>query len=134
MADNLSYEFPPGTQVNWWSFSSCTNEPAVLENSAYLGNSGDRTLFSVEAINGRKIDGHSHFVEENEVLLPGTQMIVQSQFSPAENLHIIHLKQVIPEATLLEKAHAIGIAKRDSSYQFVYRLFCSSLQSSLARC
>lgn len=103
VTDNLSYEFPPGTQVNWWSFSSCTSEPAVLENSAYLGNSGDRTLFSVEAINGRKIDGHSHFVEENEVLLlPGTQMIVQSQFSPAENLHIIHLKQVIPEETLLE--------------------------------
>jgi hypothetical protein len=29
-------------------------------------------------------------------------MIVQSQFSPAPELHIIHLKQIIPEETLLE--------------------------------
>ena len=103
VTDNLSSEFPPDTQVNWWAFSSCTSEPNVLENRAYLGNSGNRTLFSVEAINARKIDLHSQYVEENEVLLlPGTQMIVQSQFSPAENLHIIHLKQVIPKETLLE--------------------------------
>ena len=100
---NLSDEFLPGTQVNWWAFSSCTSELTVLHSNVYLGNSGDRTLFSVEAINARKIDGHSHFIEENEVLLlPGTQMIVQSQGSPAENLHIIHLKQVIPQEILLE--------------------------------
>jgi hypothetical protein len=69
----------------------------------YLGSTGDRTLFSVEAINGRTIRAHSHFVTEDEILLlPGTHMIVQSQFSPASDLHIIHLKQVIPEEVLLE--------------------------------
>ena len=68
-----------------------------------LGNTGNRTLFSVEAINARTVRAHSHFVTEDELLLlPGTQMIVQSQFSPASELHIIHLKQVIPEETLLE--------------------------------
>jgi hypothetical protein len=75
----------------------------VLENNMYLGNTGSRTLFSVEAINGRTIRAHSHFVTEDEILLlPGTRMIVQSQFSPASDLHIIHLKQVIPEEMLLE--------------------------------
>ncbi len=69
----------------------------------YLGNTGDRTLFSVEVINGRTVRDHSHFVTEDEILLlPGTHMIVQSQFSPAPELHIIHLKQVIPEEVLLE--------------------------------
>jgi hypothetical protein len=69
----------------------------------YLGNTGDRTLFSVEVINGRTISAHSHFVTEDELLLlPGTHMVVQSQFSPAPELHIIHLKQVIPEEVLLE--------------------------------
>ena len=69
----------------------------------YLGNTGDRTLFSVEAINGRSVRGHSHFDTEDEILLlPGTHMIVQSQFSPAANLHVIHLKQVAPEEMLLE--------------------------------
>ena len=100
---NLSAQFPPGTSVTWWAFSSCTTELTVLENAMYLGITGDRTLFSVEAINGRTIRDHSHFVTEDEVLLlPGTRMIVQSQFSPATNLHIIHLKQIVPKEMLLQ--------------------------------
>jgi len=100
---NMSAGFPPGTEVTWWAFSSCTTEMTVLENNMYLGNTGSRTLFSVEAINGRTIRAHSHFVTEDELLLlPGTHMIVQSQFSPAPDLYIIHLKQVIPEEVLLE--------------------------------
>jgi hypothetical protein len=100
---NLSADFPPGTQVTWWAFSSCTNEMTVLENNMYLGYEGSRTLFSVEVINGRTVKDHSHFVTEDELLLlPGTQMIVQSQLNPAPDLYIIHLKQVIPTVTLLE--------------------------------
>ena len=100
---NLSADFPPGTPVTWWSFSSCTTALTVLENNLYLGNTGERTLFSVEVINARTIQQHSYFVTEDEILLlPGTHMIVQSQFSPAPDLHIIHLKQVEPEETLIE--------------------------------
>lgn len=100
---NLSAGFPPGTIVTWWAFSSTTTSLTVLENSMYLGNSGERTLFSVEAINGRTIRDHSHFVTEDEILLlPGTHMIVQSQLNPAPDLYIVHLKQVKPEETLLE--------------------------------
>jgi hypothetical protein len=100
---NMSAEFPPDTRVTWWAFSSCTSELTVLENNMYLGNVGDRTLFSVEAINGRTVCAHSHFHTENEILLlPGTQMIVQSQLSPAPDLHIIHMKQVKPDEMLLE--------------------------------
>ena len=100
---NLSEQFLTETPVTWWAFSSCTTTLPVLKNNTYLGNTGDRTLFSVEAINGRRISAHSHFVTEDEILLlPGTHMIVQSQFSPGDNLHIIHMKQVIPEEMLLE--------------------------------
>ena len=100
---NTSAEFPPSTSVTWWPFSSCTTELTVLENNMYLSGTGNRTLFSVEAINARTVRAHSHFVTEDEViLLLGTHMIVQSQFSPGSDLHIIHLKQVIPKETLLE--------------------------------
>jgi hypothetical protein len=99
---NLSAEFPPGTPVTWWAFSSCTTELSVLENNMYLGDTGSRTLFSVEVINGRTIRAHSHFVTEDELLLvPGTYMVVQSLFSPATDMYIIHLKQEIPEELLL---------------------------------
>ena len=100
---NVSANFPPGTPVTWWAFTSCTTELTVLENNMYLGDTGERTLFSVESINGRSVRAHSHFITEDEVLLlPGTHMIVQSQFSPGADLHIIHLKQVIPKEVLLE--------------------------------
>ncbi|CAF2952247.1 unnamed protein product [Rotaria sp. Silwood2] len=100
---NLSAQYPPGTLVTWWAFSSSTTSLIVLENSIYLGNTGDRTLFSIEALNGRRIGAHSHFVIEDEILLlPGTHMVVQSQFSPAPDLHIVHLKQIIPDKMLLE--------------------------------
>jgi len=100
---DVSSEFLPGNQITWWAFSSCTTEMTVLENNIYLGKNGGRTLFSVEAINGRTIRAHSHFVTEEEILLlPGTHMIVQSKFSPATDLHVIHLKQVEPEVMLLE--------------------------------
>ena len=100
---DMSAEFPPGTAVTWWRFSSCTTTLTVLESNMYLGNTGVRTLFSVEAINGRSVRDHSHFMTEDEILLlPGTRMVVQSQLSPAPDLYIIHLKQIIPEEVLLE--------------------------------
>jgi hypothetical protein len=100
---DLSEDFPRGTPVTWWAFSSCTTSLTVLENNMYLSTVGDRTLFSVEAINGRIVRAHSHFDFEDEILLlPGTYMEVQSQLSPATGLHIIHLKQIKPKETLLE--------------------------------
>ena len=100
---DISIQYPPDTMVIWWGFSSCTTSLPVLENNMYLCSTGERTLFSVEAINGRTVRAHSHFLTEDEILLlPGTQMIVLSQFSPAPDLHIIHLKQVIPKEVLLQ--------------------------------
>ncbi|CAM4970481.1 unnamed protein product [Rotaria socialis] len=100
---DLSAEFSPDTLVTWRAFSSCTSALTVLENNIYLGNTGARTLLSVEVINGRTIRAHSHFATEDEILLlPGTRMVVQSQLNPAPDLYIIHLKQIIPEEILLE--------------------------------
>ena len=99
---NLSAEFPAGRIVTWWGFTSCTTEIRVLENPTFLGDHGDRTMFSVESINGRLISSHSQFDTENErLLLPGTQLVVLSQVSPAPDLHVIHLRQIIPEQMLL---------------------------------
>ncbi|CAF1072045.1 unnamed protein product [Rotaria sordida] len=75
---DLSAQFPLGTSVIWWAFSSCTTSLAVLENNMYLGDA------------------------DEILLLPGTKMIVQSQLSPAPDLHIIHLKQIRPKEMLLE--------------------------------
>ncbi|CAF1244259.1 unnamed protein product [Rotaria sordida] len=100
---DYSANFPPGELVTWWTFSSCTTTMTVLENNLYLGTTGPRTLFSIEAINGRSIQAHSHFAKEDEILLlPGTRMEVQSQMIPATDLHIIHIRQIVPNEVLLE--------------------------------
>ncbi len=100
---NVSNEFPRGTQVTWWAFSSCTTTLTVLERERYLGDMGERTLFSIEVFNARNIRAHSHFNDEDEILLlPGTYMEVQSQMTSGSDFHIIHMKQRIPKEILLE--------------------------------
>lgn len=100
---DISHEFTHGAAVTWWAFSSCTTTLTVLENDLYLGTTGQRTLCSIEVINGRNIRAHSHYDNEDEILmLPGTYMEVQSKFIPAPDLQIIHLKQIKSEEVLLE--------------------------------
>ena len=99
----FSEELSHGTPVTWWAVSSCTTTLTVLENTCYLGDEGAKTLFSIEAFNARNIRGHSHYGDEDEiVMLPGTYMEVQSQMKTAPDLRIIHLKQKVPDEVLLE--------------------------------
>jgi hypothetical protein len=108
---NHSADYPPGAEVIWWAFSSCTTSLNVLESDLYLGNVGTRTLFSVETINARTIRSHSHFKTEDEILLlPGTFFEVKSRLNPAPDLYIIHLQQKIPPHMLLEPPF-LGIIK-----------------------
>ena len=98
-----SAEYSPGSEVTWWAFSSCTASLSVLESDLYLGNTGTRTLFSIEAINTRTVRSHSHFTAEDEILLlPGTFFEVKSRLNPAPDLYIIHLLQKVPPHVLLE--------------------------------
>ncbi|CAF2957028.1 unnamed protein product [Rotaria sp. Silwood2] len=100
---NISDEFSKGAKVTWWSFSSTTISLDVLENDLYLGKTGERTIFSIEVINGKSIRTHSYYKNEEEILLlPGTYMEVQAKLNPAPELYIIHLKQQIPTELLLE--------------------------------
>ncbi|CAM4769801.1 unnamed protein product [Rotaria magnacalcarata] len=100
---DLSAQLLPGITMKWWAFSSCTATMAALESNMCLNAAGTRTLLSIEAINGRTISAHSHSAIEDEILLfPGIHVAVQPQVSTVSNLHIIHLKQIIPEDKQLE--------------------------------
>lgn len=100
---NHSEDYPPGAEATWWAFSSCTTSLNVLQSDLYLGDTGTRTLFSIETFNGREIRAHSHFTTEDEILLlPGTYFEVKSRLNPAPDLHIIHLQQKRPPHDLLE--------------------------------
>ena len=63
----------------------------------FVGRTGKRTLFNIECTNGKVIKAHSYNSTENEIILmPGTYFRVIGKCSPAEDLHIIHLRETSP--------------------------------------
>ena len=79
----------------WWGVSSCTETLGII--TKFIGATGVRTLFSIECINGKAIQAHSHYKRENEILLmPGTYFKVIGKSNPSEDLHIIHLRETPP--------------------------------------
>ncbi|CAF3500908.1 unnamed protein product [Rotaria socialis] len=122
---NLVKDYPTGDHVTWWAFSSCTISMPVLESDLYLGKEGTRTIFSIDAINGRTIRAHSQFTTEDEILLlPGTYFVVKSILNPAADLYIVHLQQMIPPHVLLEPpfkdAEIFPISNTESIPENVY--------------
>ncbi|CAF1488753.1 unnamed protein product [Adineta ricciae] len=100
---NMSAQFSQNATITWWSFSSCASSTAELETKGSFSKTGERTLVSIEIINGRRIRAHSYSDSQDEIiLLPGTQMVVDSRSQPSLDLHIIHLKQIIPNEMNLE--------------------------------
>ena len=132
---DLSADFVSGQRMTWWAFSSCTRTMTVLENNIYLGNTGPRTLFSVETINGRKIRAHSHYNHEDEILLlPGTHMIVQSRLNPAPDLYVFHLKQIVPKTTLMALPFQGMLNKHDRLFEIEFFVHRSTTLSEKVSC
>ncbi|CAF3271939.1 unnamed protein product, partial [Rotaria sp. Silwood2] len=63
----------------------------------FVGRSGVRTLFTIECISGKAIGAHSFYKNDNEiVLISGTYLRVIDEWSPNENLYMIHLREENP--------------------------------------
>ncbi|CAF1530641.1 unnamed protein product [Adineta steineri] len=91
----LSSKYPIETKFAWWSVSSCTTGIDVLEAEHFLGKHGLRTLFSIECQNRKYIAPHSYFKDQEKeiVLMPGSYFEVIGQLHPAQDFHIIHIKE-----------------------------------------
>ncbi|CAF5221272.1 unnamed protein product [Rotaria magnacalcarata] len=76
----------------------------ALHSDQFLGKSGQRTLFSIECVNGKSVAKHSYFknTEKEIILLPGSYFEVISQLNSADELHIIHLKELTPPIELVK--------------------------------
>jgi len=69
----------------------------VLQSKLFLGQTGKRTMFTIECDSGKDIRTHSYLHDEDEVLiLLATQFKVIGYLQPAPDLHTIHLKEVQP--------------------------------------
>ena len=114
---DLSSQYETGQTITWWGVSSCTASVSVIDG--FVGNSGSRTLFSIDAKNARSIRHHSMFAKEDEILLlPGTYLRVIGKLNPTKDLTIIQMEEETPPFPLLEHPEPpSAILLRDSSYQ-----------------
>jgi hypothetical protein len=67
VAADIGGEYKKGKKVRWWRFSSCTEDGDVLSTPMFLGDSGKRTLFSIDCTTGIKIQHLSAYSNEAEV-------------------------------------------------------------------
>jgi hypothetical protein len=59
-------------------------------------------MFSIETHSGKSIRSHSYYQQEDEILLPpGTYLKVVDRCRPAEDLHIIQLREISPPYKML---------------------------------
>ncbi|CAF4677991.1 unnamed protein product [Rotaria sp. Silwood2] len=101
---DLSSKYKAGTKFAWWGVSSCTTHIEVLESEQFLGKYGQRTLFSIECINGKSVVKHSYFKnsEKEIILMPGSYFEVMGQLNPIPELQIIQLKEITPPIALVK--------------------------------
>jgi len=94
---DVSASYLKGQRAVWWGFSSATPDAEILNNEVFLGTTGNRTLFSIECKNGKRISQHSFYSTEDEILLmPGFHFEVISVLRPAKDMHLISLKEISP--------------------------------------
>ena len=90
---DLRPKYRKGQSVIWWGISSCVSARSVIEQ--LLGDSGPRTIFSIEVQNAKSIREYPYFKDEEEIiLLPGTYLQVVDGVRAAPNLTIIHMKEL----------------------------------------
>ena len=99
---DLSAQYPKGSIITWWGFSSCTTLLDVLNDERFLGCSGTRTLFNIECQSARSVKSFSFYPEEEEVLLPpGRQFQVMGCLKQGNGLHIVQMKEIQPKFPLI---------------------------------
>ncbi|CAF2867976.1 unnamed protein product, partial [Rotaria sp. Silwood2] len=99
---DLSKRYIEGETIVWWAFSSCTTSIGVLKSELFMGNTGARTMFTLQCKSARDISKHSYYAAEDEVLLmAATQFKVISSLDQGD-LHIIQLEETLPPFSLLQ--------------------------------
>ena len=99
---DLRNQYPRGSIITWWGFSSCTTSLEVLNDDRFLGSNGTRTLFNIECHSAKSIKSFSFYANEEEMLLPpGRQFEVSGCLDQGHGLHIIHMKEIQPKFPLI---------------------------------
>ena len=87
---SLKHQYAKGGHIVWFGVSSCTSDKVVA--SAFMGLSGERTLFEIHAPRCVGISKFSAIPDEEEfIVLPGTKLLVKNVVSQKDGLTTVTL-------------------------------------------
>jgi hypothetical protein len=91
----LDQKFEKGKPVVWWPVSSTASRVSVLENPLFMGKTGDRCMFAINAQSARDIQRYSAMgsAECEYVLLPGCCLMVEDTLDAGSGLMIVQLAE-----------------------------------------
>jgi hypothetical protein len=99
---DLSAELIKGNKIVWLAFSSCTMSLDVLTNERFLGKNGRRTLFVIDCYSAKKIQNHTFYPDEEEVLFfPACQFEVIGCLNEDNGLLVVQLKEIEPKYRMI---------------------------------
>jgi hypothetical protein len=100
---DLGEKFKKGDQVIWWPVSSTSRSLGVMQQEQFCGTRGSRTMFHIHCQHAVDISTFSAYPQEDEILLfPGTQLLVNGIVSMSDGLVMIQLEETDLPLTLLE--------------------------------
>mgnify|MGYP002827998341 CR=1 FL=1 len=94
--DELGLELTAGFEFTWSSFASTATTQDVMQSQSFVGQSGPRTLMTIELVeaSGRDVQDFSLFPSENEILFPPNMCFkVVSSFDAGNQLIMVQVKQ-----------------------------------------
>eukprot|EP00930_Biecheleria_cincta_P068955 TRINITY_DN56772_c0_g1_i1.p1 TRINITY_DN56772_c0_g1~~TRINITY_DN56772_c0_g1_i1.p1 ORF type:complete len:471 (-),score=69.27 TRINITY_DN56772_c0_g1_i1:96-1508(-) len=100
----LGDQYPKGRKFVWHGPVSATKSISVLSNQRFLGETGDRTIFTIELTqnSARDISRYSSLEGGEVVLPPGCKFEVTAVLSPAQGLTVIRLVELPSDHLILE--------------------------------
>lgn len=112
---DLSAQYPKGFRFVNWQFASTSLSIETLRSPMFLGNSGKRTLFAFEARSLVDVCALSaHAAEKELLLLPGTQLVVDSVLDMGHGLTMVQVREDYASKPLLDYIHP-GLTPNEST-------------------
>ena len=113
-------QYTEGRPFVWWSLTSTTSSVKALQSEQFLGTSGDRTKF---VINARSIVNISRFSahpkEDERLILPGTEFIVKGVLDLGNGLHEIQVKELYSNEPHIDFPMHPGLAEINSKLDYL---------------
>jgi hypothetical protein len=96
-------KYPLGNTFIWWAFSLCSLSSTIFQSNENLNQSNTRTVFTIECHSGKDIRKHSYFPNEDQIILmTASEFKVILSMRNNDNQHIIHLKEIESNNSLLQ--------------------------------